>query len=198
MSDYTKEQYEALAKELATYKAQASVAEKLANEIQQIKSQLEGRDAAHQREMAFVQAGLSDPSVREVFGLHFDRQAGVEGGVKSPAEWLAAMRAKPEAVPAVLAALLPRDVAKPSTTTPSAPQAPSAPAGQWLPQPSGAGVRSAPAAGPAYTAEQVQGMSLQDFARNYEAIVGSNPELKSQFSARLPWGGTSPTGKASN
>lgn len=198
MSDYTKEQYEALAKELATYKAQASVAEKLANEIQQIKSQLEGRDAAHQREMAFVQAGLSDPSVREVFGLHFERQAGVEGGIKNPSEWLAGMRAKPEAVPAVLAALLPRDSAKPPPS-PSAAQAPQAQAaGQWLPQPSGAGVRSAPAAGPAYTAEQVQGMSLQDFARNYEAIVGSNPELKSQFSARLPWGGTSPTGKAPN
>lgn len=194
MSDYTKEQYDAVMKELATYKAQAGVAEKLAAEIQQIKAQLDTRDAAHGREMAFMQAGLADPSVREVFGLHFDRQAGAEGGVKSPADWLASMRAKPESVPAVLAALLPRDAGKAPASP--APTAPSQPTSQWLPQPSGAGVRSAPAAGPAFTADQVAGMSLQDFARNYEAIVGSNPELKAQFSPRLPWASANPSGKA--
>jgi hypothetical protein len=196
MSDYTKEQYDAVMKELATYKAQAGVAEKLAAEIQQIKAQLDTRDAAHGREMAFVQAGLSDPSVREVFGLHFDRQAGVEGGVKSPADWLAGMRAKPESVPAVLAALLPRDAGKAPATPTTTTTTTTAPA--WLPQPTGAGVRSAPAAGPAFTAEQVSSMSLQDFARNYEAIVGSNPELKNQFSPRLPWAGANPTGKSGN
>jgi hypothetical protein len=188
MSDYTKEQYDAVVKELSAFKAQASVAEKLATEMQALKSQLDGRDAAHQREMAFMQAGLGDPSVREVFGLHFDRQAGTEAGVKNPAEWLAAMKAKPESVPAVLAALLPRD----ATKTPAAPQAPAA---QWLPTPSGAGVRSAPAAGPAYTADQIANMSLADFSANYQAIVASDPTLKSQFSPKLPWGQT-PTGKA--
>lgn len=188
MSDYTKEQYEALAKELAAFKAQASVAEKLATEMQAMKAQLDGRDAAHQREMAFVQAGLSDPSVREVFGLHFDRQASSEGGIKNPAEWLSGMRAKPESVPAVLAALLPRDAAKASP-------APQPPATQWLPTPSGTGVRSAPAAGPAFTADQIANMSLADFSANYQAIVASDPTLKSQFSPKLPWG-QPPAGKA--
>jgi len=188
MSDYTKEQYEALAKELAQYKAAAGVADKLAADMQALKSQLDGRDAAHAREMAFMQAGLTDPSVREVFGMHFDRQAQADNGVKSPAEWLANL--KGDAVPPVLAALMPRQ----QVGTPSPAPKQAAPS-NWLPQPTGAGVKSAPAAGPAFTAEQVANMSLADFSANYAAIVSSDPTLKSQFSARLPWGQT-PAGKA--
>ena len=190
MSEYSKEQFDALQAELKAARAQAGVAEKMASELQAVKSQLESRDSAHQREMAFVGAGLNDPSVREVFGLHYDRQAASEGGIKNPAEWLAALANDPEKVPPVLSALMPKQ--KEQKATPQA--QPASQQGQWLPQPNGSGVRAAPPAGPAFSAEQINSMSLNDFSKNYEAIVASHPELKRSFSPRLPWG-PNPAGK---
>lgn len=163
----------------------AGVSEKLASEVQTLRDQLASRDAMHAREVAFLGAGLNDPSVREVFGLHFDRQAAQEGGKKDAAEWLAHIQSAPENMPSVLSALLPGGRGKPAQAPASAPTG--TPNGAWLPTPTQSNVKSPPTAAPAYTADAINRMSLDEFSRSYEAIIASNPALQTQFSPRLPW-----------
>lgn len=162
----------------------AGISEKLAGEVQQLRDALASRDATHAREVAFLGAGLSDPSVREVFGLHFDRQRSQEGGKADPGEWLAHIQSAPENMPAVLSALLPGKA--PQASQPVQGQT----RGAWLPQPTQSNVKAPPTAGPTFTAAQVASMPLAEFAKSYEAIVASSPDLRAQFSPSLPWAKT--------
>lgn len=152
---------------LAEAQKGAAVSEQLAKQVAELQGQAAARDAAHAREMAFAGAGLADPSVREVFGLHFDRQAGA--GEKDAAKWLQTLAADPAKAPPVLAALLPK------------PAAPGAPV-----LPNTAGAKAPAGAPPALSAEQIQKMSPAEFAKSWGAIAAANPELK--LPPALPWG----------
>lgn len=168
-----KEAQAALAKaQAALTEAQktGAISEQLARQLQEAQAALAAKDATHARELAFTSAGLTDPSVREVFGLHFDRQAAA--GEKDAARWLHALAADPGKAPPVLAALLPKPGGAPAVGRSA------------LPDTSGG---KAPAgAPPAFTLEQIKGMSHQEFQKNYAAIVASNPDMR--LPPALPWG----------
>jgi hypothetical protein len=174
--------------ELGTAKASAAGAEALAAKVQNLEGQLAAKDAQHARDLAF--GSLGDESVREVFGLHFDRQAQAEGGEKDPKAWLAKLQADPSKLPPVLAALMPgkgsggggQGADKGAGGTGAKGASPLVDTGKGA-----KGVT--PGGAPAFTAEQVAGMSLGEFQQNYAAIVASNPELGQMFPPQLPWGG---------
>jgi hypothetical protein len=201
-----KSRFDEVNRELGESKKLAGAAEQLGAKVRTLEQQLATKDAHYAREAAMLAAGLTDPSVREVFGMYFDRQASAEGGEKDAAKWLASLQADPAKAPGVLSALLPSSgkggsvasggAAKGDVAAAGGQSAPANPAkGAWVP-PAPAGGKGAPAGAPAYTAEQVNSMSLPEFMQNYSAIIQSNPELARQFSPALPFGGGSAAGAA--
>jgi hypothetical protein len=188
-----RQQFEAEVKRLAPLANQATA---LTERVTQLTKDLEGRDAHHARELAFTEAGLKSPSVRKVMGDMFDAQAATEGGEKDAAKWLQAqqelLKTDASKVDPVIAALMPRAGANGGGTGGGAGGQSGIGAGQgkggggYLPNTSkGAGGKEA-GAPPAYTKEQIDNMSPEDFVKNLPAISAANPGMG--IPSRLPWG----------
>lgn len=164
-------------RKLKAAEAEAGVATRLAEQVKSLEGQLAGKDAQHARDVAFLDADIKDPSIREVFGTHFDRQASAEGGEKDPAKWLAGLKAAPEKMPGVLSALMPRAQAQAAAQSAAA-KAPAAA------KPANEAPAKTVTGAPSLTAEQVAKMSPREMEANWEAIRAAFPDLKLPPNAR--------------
>lgn len=126
-------------KERAEALAKAGDVDVLSKALEEMKSTLAQKEATFSRETAFLESGITDPSVRELFNLHYARSA-TGPDAPDPRAWVSSLRDDPSKAPAVLSAFL-RPAAPPLEAAPAyAPPVayPHAAAGSPLPPPSAA------------------------------------------------------------
>jgi len=157
--------------QLSNAQRQAAQADALATQLDAAQKELGATKNQYKLETTFLEAGLTDPSEREVFGYYFQKQAG-NGGITEPSEWLQTLRAPEAQVPAALAKLLPGQQPAAPASAATQPRNPAA-----APPPANAGAKPAAATPPAFTAADIKKMSPAEFGQNYEAIRAAHPNL---------------------
>jgi len=92
-------------KERAEALAKAGDVDVLSKALEEMKATLAQKEATFSRETAFLESGITDPSVRELFNLHYSRSA-TGPDAPDPRAWVSNLRENPNSAPAVLAAFL--------------------------------------------------------------------------------------------
>lgn len=150
----------------------ASTVDELTAQLASLQSAMSAKEKEFAKNTAFIQAGITDPSIQEVFGYYLDKA----GPDVVPSEWLAKLQADPSTAPAALSRLMSQpQVSAPPVAAAPPPQAAPAPAA--APVPSNEGARPPPTNSIAYTADEINRMSASEFIRNYSAIKQANPKL---------------------
>lgn len=150
----------------------ASTVDELTAQLASLQATMSAKEKEFAKNTAFIQAGITDPSIQEVFGYYLDKA----GPDVVPSEWLAKLQADPSTAPAALSRLMSQpQVSAPPVAAAPPPQA--APSPTAPPVPSNEGARPPPTNSIAYTADEINRMSASEFIRNYSAIKQANPKL---------------------
>lgn len=164
-----------LEKRLGDAEKLASSATALSEQVTTLQTKLESATSRHARDTAYLEAGLKDPSTRQVFDMFFDQQR--ETGEKDPAKWLSATTSNVEQMPTALRALWRESQGgQAPSATPQAQTSQAATVTPTAPD-SNAGAREVPGSPKIYTAQDIERMSLDEFKTNYAAIAASNPNV---------------------
>ena len=153
----------------------ASTVDELTAQLSSLQSAMSAKEKEFAKNTAFIQAGITDPSIQEVFGYYLDKA----GPDVVPSEWLAKLQSEPSLAPAALSRLMsqPHQVSAPPPVAAAPPLAQAAPLPTAAPVPSNEGARPPPTNSIAYTADEINRMSASEFVRNYSAIKQANPKL---------------------